>query len=491
MRPARALLAPREALPLDELPQVDSGAFRGACLDEVHGGAHLTAMWAWKGELFALFSRPRGGDVSTGLALVRTRVEGGSFPSLTPHLPQAQAFEREIAEEQGLIPDGHPWLKPLRRHVECGTGAAPHPFFRVEGSGIHEVAVGPVHAGVIEPGHFRFQCLGEEVLSLEIQLGYQSRGALPLLLRETPTRRLATAETIAGDTSVAHAIAYCAALEGLAQVEPPRRGEALRSMALELERLANHIGDLGALCNDVGYLPGASYFGRLRGDFLNLTAELCGSRFGRGLVVPGGVRFDLDAARAQVMAERLAKAARDCKDVAEMIFDTPLVVARFEGTGVVSLDTARGLGLVGPVARASGLARDVRHDHPRADDYAIPLVVCDTGDVMARALVRWREAEVSLARVAEHLEALPQGDIAAPMAPLRAEAFVATLVEGWRGEVAHVAVTDAAGAIADWRIVDPSFRNWFALAMALRGNAISDFPLCNKSFNLSYCGHDL
>jgi hypothetical protein len=219
------------------------------------------------------------------------------YPALTPDLPQAQAFEREILEEHGLVPDGHPWLKPLRRHADLeGLGDARvvpdgYPFFRVEGPGIHEVAVGPVHAGIIEPGHFRFQCHGETVLHLEIQLGYQHRDAQALLLRSSPARRLVIAETIAGDTSVGHALAYCMALEGLTGTTPPPQAEAMRGIALELERTANHVGDLGALCNDVGYLPGASWFGRLRGEFLNLSLEICGSRFGRGLVIPGGVRF--------------------------------------------------------------------------------------------------------------------------------------------------------------------------------------------------------
>jgi hypothetical protein len=212
-------------------------------------------------DLWAVVAR----DGSNELALVRAdlhAVRGRSILALTPELPSAQGFEREILEIHGVRPEGHPWPKPLRRHDGPG-----HSFFRVDGPGIHEVAVGPVHAGVIEPGHFRFQCHGETVLHLEIQLGYQHRGAEALLLSASPERRLVVAESIAGDTAVGHALAHATALEGLAGVEPPLRAQALRGIALEVERLANHVGDLGALSNDVGHLPGASWLGRLRGDF--------------------------------------------------------------------------------------------------------------------------------------------------------------------------------------------------------------------------------
>jgi Ni,Fe-hydrogenase III large subunit len=264
-------------------------------------------------------------------------------------------------------------------------------------------------------------------------------------------------------------------------------------VALDLERLANHAGDLGALAGDFGYLPTASHCGRIRGDFLNLTALLCGSRFGRGLVRPGGVGFDVDAARAAELVTRLERALADATEAVQLLWDEPSVQARFEDAGTLVPETAEALGLVGLAARACGLRRDVRHEHPSGIFRFAQLPVCTwhTGDVFARAYVRWLEIERSAAFVKEQLGALPEGPVRAPMGPLAPDAIVASLVEGWRGEICHVVLTDGRGRFARYKVVDPSFHNWMGLAMALRDQQISDFPLCNKSFNLSYCGHDL
>jgi Ni,Fe-hydrogenase III large subunit len=370
------------------------------------------------------------------------------------------------------------------------------------------VAVGPVHAGIIGPGHFRFQCQGETVHHLEIQLGYQHRGAEALLVKSSPARRLVVAESIAGDTSVGHALAYCMAVEALENVEPPLYAHAVRGIALELERLSNHVGDLGALCNDIGYLPGASWFGRLRGEFLNLLMELSGNRFGRGLIKPGGVRFGLSAEQRKDFLTRLARAERDLRDTAQVTFHSPTVGSRFEQTGFVTREVAEELGLVGPVARASGCDRDVRRDHPFGIfRFAhIPVALVESGDVMARALVRWLETQRSMTFLREQINELPEESLSVDIpgqdpsggadsggspGPLASESLAVSMVEGWRGEIVHVAVTSADGRLAGYKIVDPSFHNWFGLTLALRGNQISDFPLCNKSFNLSYAGHDL
>jgi Ni,Fe-hydrogenase III large subunit len=253
------------------------------------------------------------------------------------------------------------------------------------------------------------------------------------------------------------------------------------------------VGDLGALCGDVAYLPGASWFGRLRGEFLNLLMDLTGNRFGRGLVVPGGVRFDLAPGQREDFVARLDRARRDLQDTADLMFDAPTIGSRFEHTGVVSRELAETLGLVGPAARASGCDRDVRRDHPAGIyRYAhVPAAVVESGDVMARALVRWLEVQRSLTFVREQLGELSSSGLVTTVSPPRAGHVAVALVEGWRGEIVHVVATGDDGALALCRVVDPSFHNWFGLAQAMRDNEISDFPLCNKSFNLSYAGHDL
>jgi Ni,Fe-hydrogenase III large subunit len=301
------------------------------------------------------------------------------------------------------------------------------------------------------------------------------------------------AESIAGDTAIGHGWAYCMAVESLCGTAPPPRAEAIRAVALELERLSNHVGDLGALCNDIGYLPGSAYFGRLRGEFLNLLMEISGNRFGRGLLIPGGVRFDLTDAMRGDAIKRLARAEKDLGQVAQMIFESNSIVTRFEKTGTVHNKTARELGLVGPSGRASGCDRDVRRDHPYGlyKEIPIPVAVRAEGDVMSRAVVRWLEIGHSLEFLKKVLDGLPRGPLAEAAGPMKPDALTVAMIEGWRGEIVHVAATDESGRLDTFKIVDPSFHNWFGLTMAIRANQISDFPLCNKSFNLSYAGHDL
>jgi Ni,Fe-hydrogenase III large subunit len=331
------------------------------------------------------------------------------------------------------------------------------------------------------------------VYHLEIALGYQHRGVEQAMIGGPGIRSLHYAETLAGDTSIAHATAYCQVIESLTNCQKTARAQALRGIALELERLANHVGDLGALSGDVGFLPTASYCGRIRGDFLNMTALLCGNRFGRGMVQPGGVGFDMEDERIEMLLRRLESTEKDVAVAVELLWETASVMTRFEGIGVLPRKIALDLGVVGPAARASGLMRDVRIDQPSGifRFAQIPVSTCDSGDVYARAFVRWLEIQQSLQFIQEQLHAMPCGEIKATIGPLEPNSFAVALNEGWRGEVCHVAITDAAGRFERYKVVDPSFHNWPALAIALRGQQISDFPLCNKSFNLSYCGHDL
>lgn len=498
--------APGEPIAQDDIPLLDFEGFRETLLSEVESGGRVAALFGQPAQaggirLVAVVAHKATG----GLSLFTTNVED-AYPSLTPDCPQVHWFEREIAEQWGVVPRNHPWLKPIRFHASYRPGhdawsrAVGHTIlpavtdhFRVEGLEVHEVAVGPIHAGVIEPGHFRFQCAGETVYHLEISLGYQHRGVERALWQGPNKRSIHYAETLAGDTTIGHATAYCQALEALAGRAAPMRAQALRAICAELERLANHTGDLGALAMDAGYLPTSAFCGRLRGDFLNATGTICGSRFGRGMLRPGGVMFDLDAEQARRLSDRLQPALRDVAAAVKLAFDTLSVQSRLQDIGTVSESTAAALGLVGVAARASGIDMDVRRDFPSGmyRFAQIPVSTGVTGDVFARAVVRFLEVQRCGEFVLNMLRDLPEGPVRAESGPLAPQRLVVSLVEGWRGEICHVAQTDSAGRFEHYKVVDPSFHNWVGLMMALREQQISDFPLCNKSFNLSYCGHDL
>jgi Ni,Fe-hydrogenase III large subunit len=436
------------------------------------------------------------------------------FPSLTPHIPAAHWAERAIGDMFGLRAEGHPRWKSLLLHeawpadqvplndpAESGARAPrePYAFLEVAGPGVHEIPVGPIHAGIIEPGHFRFSCLGEVIVNLEIRLGYQHRGVEQRLAAIPWPQGRFLAEAASSDTAVGNALAHSIVLDQLLGVEPPPRAQVLRSMALEIERLASHLGDLGALSSDIGYSAGAAIFARLRGGALGLGEVLAGNRFQRGYVVPGGVTGDLDGSRRSLFARALADLSRQVQENLPLVLEHPAVIERMEGTGRLSSSLAREFGLVGPAARASGGDYDARahfahgvYPDPAHPPGGYPVARRDAGDVLARAHVRGEEINASLAMLAAWIEELPASPVCVPAeGPLPPERVGVGIVEAWRGELIHWITTGDRGQITRYAIKDPSFNNWTGLAIAVRGNLVADFPLCNKSFNLSYSGNDL
>jgi len=414
------------------------------------------------------------------------------FESFANQFPQTNYYECELSENYGYVPLNHPWLRPVRKQNVI-LGKKPYQFFKLEGEEVHEVAVGPIHAGVIEPGHFRFQCHGELVYNLEINLGYQHRGIERLLLEANPDQRIILSESIAGDTTIGHTFAHCSAIESLSQTQLSLRAEVIRTIASELERIAMHLSGLGGVANDVGFALPASYYGKLRTLAINSLALLCGSRFGRGLFIYGGVRFDLDEEIIKNIKSNLEIIKNDVAEINNYLFNSVGVLTRFEDNGTVSRELAQSVALVGLAARASGLEEDARISFPySAYRYnPVSMITLSSGDVFARSRLRALEIDESLRYIFDQLDNLPSGEIKSEVGELKSNSGVVSIVEGWRGEIVHLAFTDDKGNLIQYKIKDPSFNNWYGLSLTLRKTAISDFPLCNKSFDLSYAGHDL
>ncbi len=496
-----------QAVSRNDIPDLNFSVFQQVVLEFVLRDGFVVQFFAYENEQGALKL----------LAVLRSGVNlyvtgcslADEYPSLTSECEKFHMFEREVAEQFGVRPKDHPWLKMVRYHENYrgkedifGNDYSQdipgnYPYFTVDGDAIHEVAVGPVHAGIIEPGHFRFQCAGEEVFSLEIQLGYQHRGAEKLLEQAgQPLLRLPViAESIAGDTAIGHSLCHSQAIEALAGLEVNEGAKIIRTIALELERIANHIGDLGALSGDVAFNPPLNYFGRIRGEFLNLTLTMAGNRFGKGLVRPGGIAFPVLEEQRRIMLEKITDETPGIANVCDLLFSAHTVLARFEHTGTVPLAIAEKLGLVGYAGRASGLSYDARASYPTEayDTVKANSNERTTGDVYSRANVRREEIMHSLHAIPELLiKGIDAEPVPVPGSyTLAPDSFVVTINEAWRGEVSHCLLTDKDGAILRYKVKDPSFHNWTGLAMSLRNQGISDFPLCNKSFNLSYCGFDL
>ncbi|NVO02948.1 MAG: NADH dehydrogenase subunit [Bacteroidetes bacterium] len=420
------------------------------------------------------------------------------YHSFSAKLLCFEKFEREIHENFGIKYLNHPWLKPVRyafNRFDKTKTIANYPFFSIDSEELHEVGVGPIHAGIIEPGHFRFICNGEQILHLEIQLGYQHRGIEDLFLKKKKLLQRSTlAENIAGDTTVGHTTAFANITESLCGFQKPREIEFGRTIALELERIAVHTGDLSGICTDIAYQLGSSVFGRLRTPIINFLQEWCGNRLGKGLIRPGVNQFPFTPELAKRIIEILDSFEHDFVEMNKELFKLPSALSRFERTGVVSKEDILNIGAVGMVARMNYLNRDIRVSHPNSiySELNHEPIIKHHGDVYSRVQIRRQEVIQSIKHIRKLVENVPEiSKEKVGLGKPKTNSFTISLVEGWRGEICHCAITDSNGELVIYKIKDPSFHNWLALALAVRNNEISDFPINNKSFNLSYCGHDL
>lgn len=418
--------------------------------------------------------------------------------SFTQHNLVFEKFEREIHENFGIAYTDHPWLKPVRfpfNRFNKNTTIANYPFFNIESEELHEVGVGPIHAGIIEPGHFRFICNGEQILHLEVQLGYQQRGIEQLFLEKKKLlQRITLAENISGDSVAGHTVAFVNLWESLCNYHPGKDLQYSRTLALELERVAVHTGDLSGMCTDVAYQLGSAVFGRLRTPIINYFQKWCGNRLAKGLIRAGKTNFPFTNELGAELSKMLVEYEKDFEEISDELFSLPSALARFEKTGVVTTEQATTIGTVGMAARMSGINRDIRASH--AHDWYAEIdhqpVIKHHGDVYSRAQIRKEEILQSISYIRALLQNIPpENDRPEPLTSPQPNSFAISLVEGWRGETCHCAITNANGELAHYKIKDPSFHNWLAMGLAVRNNEISDFPICNKSFNLSYCGHDL
>lgn len=443
--------------------------------------------------------------------IVQIRVEENDprFPSLTPLLPQANWQEREVQDLLGLVAEGHPdprrlvlhedWperLFPLRKDFKVEPKIprvkGQYLFERVEGEGIFEVPVGPVHAGIIEPGHFRFSVAGEGVLKLEIRHFYTHKGTEKAGEGKSPAQLLCLAERISGDNAVSHATACAQALECLAGMDVPPRGLFLRSVFLELERLHNHMSDIAGMALDVAFSFGASQLMILKERLLGANARLTGSRLLMSAIAPAGVRCDIPDAERSWLLDEIRKIKSDFDKTLQIFWQVNSFIDRIETTGIIKKEIAEALGAVGPVARASGLDRDLRREHPYAAyrDLVFMVPVFSDGDVASRMKVKIQEVYESFKLIYDALHMMPQGPLRGEIRPLPASQCALGYAETPRGECFHWVTTDRQGKIDRWKVHSPSFVNWPLIQYAVLENIVPDFPLINKSMNLSYSGND-
>ena len=440
-------------------------------------------------------------DKDATVLISSAELEPGStldLPSLTARHLSFQLFERELHENFGLSYKDHPWLKPARyafNRMDQNARIENYPFYKIKSEELHEVGVGPIHAGIIEPGHFRFICNGEQILHLEIQLGYQHRGIEDLFLsRKKLLQRTTLAESISGDTVAGHTTAFVNLWESLCGYTTDQDLKFARTVALELERIAIHTGDLSAICTDIGYQLGSAVFGRLRTPVINFFQEWCGNRLAKGLIRAGQNHFNFSGDLANRLEKLFDEYERDFDEIWDEFHTLPTALGRLEKTGVVSRELAASIGTVGMTARASGMMRDIRTTHAYGlyDLFSPITIVKHHGDVYSRTRLRHDEIIQSIFYLRKIIRQIPpEPKVRASLSAPKPESFGISLTEGWRGEICHCAVTNEKGELLHYKVKDPSMHNWLALALAVRNNEISDFPICNKSFDLSYCGHDL
>ncbi len=478
-----------------DLPVFAGAEFTRALARRVGAGARLLTYYGRPADDPAEVVLTAALIEADGLQLLRGAVKRDQpLFAISKDLPQFQAYEREIHEQHGLALPGHPWLKPMRFEGRNLGRMDDYAFYQIDGKEVHEVNVGPIHAGVIEPGCFRFSCHGEVVYHLEIHNGYQHRGVERLLLTRPLGHLAALVERIAGDSSIAYAWAHARAVEALAGVEVDPSVDFNRAVALELERIAMHLVGLSGLTTDIGFLQGSSTYGRIRTAAINASMRVCGSRFGRDWLRPGGVRAAVTPAPGAGLQKALRQLAQDIGECNALTIESRTVQHRFKGTGIVTTAEALEIGLVGMHARACGVDMDMRTLLPgRAyGEQPVASVVEPTGDCWARMMLRIREIDASVAwllALLERTKELPR--IRAPITKLAPDSLAIAVCEGWRGPIVHAIETDSTGALRHYKVQDPSLLNWFGLALAVRNNEISDFPICNKSFDLSYAGNDL
>jgi Ni,Fe-hydrogenase III large subunit/Ni,Fe-hydrogenase III component G len=435
------------------------------------------------------------------------------FPSLTKKYLPAYRFERQMQSLMGVTPSGHPdmrpWIKfedwpeeafPLRKSFD---GSKPlhrmegeYRWARAEGEGVYEIPVGPVHAGIIEPGHFRFQAVGEMVVNLEERLGYVHKGIEKRFESLSWEDGVKLAGRVSGDTTVAHSIAYSMAVESMTGCSVPERAHWIRALLLERERISNHLGDIGAICNDAAFAFMLYQLSRLREVMLRTNNSLFGHRLIMDKVVPGGVTVDIDGHGKEQIISELDLLARDFERLVQIYEDNPSLEDRVQTTGILKPQRAREICAVGIVARASGLNLDCRifHPFPPYDQYdrlelGVPVMI--TGDVHARTWVRIQEVRESVRIIRWILDNMPEGEISSSFGRPAPDTAGFAAVEGWRGEIIYWIQAGPQGEINRCMVRDPSSLNWIGLEQAIPGNIVPDFPLCNKSFNQSYSGHDL